>query len=132
MTSLTTSLTLLGLGLTIGVVLLLTKTGAVANATYSLMSRPLAQYCGAVLSLTAGSLMLYLIDTTSDDFYLLVLALVMIVSGLVTAVLPQDDYKAILKFKLDTMVKYRFVVASLLSLLALFTFYFADSFAHQA
>ena len=121
----TTVLSLSGLGFLLWAWLILVKCDAVAHTTYLVLKKPVARYSVGFFSLSVGFAMLYLIEPPKETFYLHAIALMFIVSGLVTVILPTDDYNAIVKFKLDTMVNYRFMVGGLLIVVAIVAFYFS-------
>jgi len=75
--------------------------------------------------LLVGLAMICFLNPAGETFLLHALSLMFIVSGLVTLLLSTEDCGAMMKFKLDTMANYRYVVVGLLCGLTTVSFYFA-------
>jgi len=121
----TAALILLGLGFILCAWILVFRTGRFAQVAYDFFKNPISHYGSGLFSLLVGLAMIYFLVPAGETFYLHALSLMFIVSGLVALLLSTEDYGAILKFKIDTMVNYRYVVAGLLCGLTMVSLYFA-------
>ena len=121
----TAALILLGLWFILCAWILIFRPERLAQVACDFFKKPISRYGVGLFCLLVGLAMICFLDPAGGTFLLHALSLMFIVSGLVTLLLSTEDCGAILKFKLDTMVNYRYVVAGLLCGLTMVSFYFA-------